>query len=1086
MNPDRWARVSACLDALLDLSRDERAASLARLHRDDPDLCAEVESLLDSDAVSPRLETPPTNLLEMASSVRLRAAHAAEPPQPHAAGRFVLHDEIARGGMGIIYRATDPDIRRPLAVKVLAPALRDDPEAVARFAREARITGRLQHPGIPPIHELGRLDDGTPFFAMKLIEGRTLAALVSRGPPTRGDGELIGTFEQICRTVAYAHSQGTLHRDLKPSNVMVGSFGEVQVMDWGLAKQLKIAKLGLRNEAENTGPSSDSQSTFRDLQYDETGAGEVRGTPAYMAPEQARGESDSLDERCDVFGLGGILCALLTGEPPYTGSASEMLQQACARDVSGALARLDRCGADPDLLVIARKCLAPAEENRYRNAGELAEAVTVYRASVRQKLERAELERHTAQVQAASERHRRLLALGLGSALLLVLLLGLGFVTRFWLLAEDRRGQAETARQHLKEERDRTEETARQARQAIKDSFVLATENPEFQKDGMQEARRLLLDKALTYFRVFAAQRGNDPALREDLADAHQRIAYILADRGQLQDALTEYGRAVELVDQLQKDQPDEMRRQLKLIDLHLLRAGAQLKLGQRDEARKSLARSRAFLDPLLKAEPANPEYRFANAQVIQLLGHIDSQEGRLDDALTAYSTALDTTTKLYDAGFQKVKVAALAADSLVSMGHILKDQRKYADAEKRYQQAIKPREDILKAVPGPHSRSELARVYGSLAIVQSYQGQTEKAFASSRRAIELREELVRANPRVPDYRHELATSYVNFADDLRGAAEQKGKIDPESHRYREKALAEFLTLVKSAPEQVSYHHGAAVAHLGLAMVYRRELKWPEQAREHLTAARDIWLDLDKRGLTTPEHRFNAAECEKQFGLLFLGINDFTKASEHFLQARTMYRNLRDTEYKADACRCEIARNTSNLAIVAQNTGKFDAALKLQAEALDVIEELAREKPNDAEFQRSAKFTRTNMLELAKLVVQKTVPAPAKGTTGAELLAYHQARSSQWQKLGKDFPKMTEFRAEAANELVRVARLHAARLKLDSGLTPDERRVRLNDMLAVLKQAKEFGFNAQRLDTDPAFAHCKNEPVFQQFVKSAK
>ena len=145
--------------------------------------------------------------------------------------------EIGRGGIGVVFRGRDRDLGRDLAVKVLREAYRDNPDARRRFVEEAQIGGQLQHPGIVPVYELGWFADRRPYFTMKLVKGRTLAALLrDRADPGQDLPRLLGVFEQVCQTVAYAHAQGVIHRDLKPANVMVGAFGEVQVMDWGLAK----------------------------------------------------------------------------------------------------------------------------------------------------------------------------------------------------------------------------------------------------------------------------------------------------------------------------------------------------------------------------------------------------------------------------------------------------------------------------------------------------------------------------------------------------------------------------------------------------------------------------------------------------------------------------------------------------------------------------------------------------------------------------------------------------------------------------------------------------------------------------------
>src|SRR5262245_58570948 len=159
---------------------------------------------------------------------------------PSTGDRYQLLEEIGRGGTGAVLRARDPHLARDLAIKVMRDDAHDKPELLHRFVEEAQVTGQLQHPGTVPVHDIGRLQDGRLFIAMKLVRGRTLAALLAeRAGPADGLARFVGIFLQVCQTLAYAHSLGVLHRDLKPSNVMVGAFGEVQVMDWGLAKVLR-------------------------------------------------------------------------------------------------------------------------------------------------------------------------------------------------------------------------------------------------------------------------------------------------------------------------------------------------------------------------------------------------------------------------------------------------------------------------------------------------------------------------------------------------------------------------------------------------------------------------------------------------------------------------------------------------------------------------------------------------------------------------------------------------------------------------------------------------------------------------------
>jgi tetratricopeptide (TPR) repeat protein len=318
---------------------------------------------------------------------------------------YTVLSELGRGGMGVVLRARDPRFGRTLAAKMMLPHVAGRSRARQRFLEEARLTGRLQHPGIPPVHELGQLACGLPFFTMKLIEGQTLATLLKERHDSAEDlPRFIGIFRQVCQTLAYVHASGVIHRDLKPANIMVGAFGEVQVMDWGLAKErVRLAEEELPQPAESPA-TADSASADTPLSR----TGDVLGTPAYMAPEQARGEIHQMDSRSDVFGLGGILCEILTGSPPYRRNDNASVSwQAANAELADAFARLDSCGADAELLDLAKHCLAANKEDRPPHAGALAEAVERYEAQVQQRLRQAELEKAEAQIQAQEERKRR-------------------------------------------------------------------------------------------------------------------------------------------------------------------------------------------------------------------------------------------------------------------------------------------------------------------------------------------------------------------------------------------------------------------------------------------------------------------------------------------------------------------------------------------------------------------------------------------------------------------------------------------------------------------------------------------------------
>jgi tetratricopeptide (TPR) repeat protein len=350
---------------------------------------------------------------------------SAEEPAPVAVGRYAIRGELARGGMGVVYRAHDPLVGRDVAVKLMRGWTRSLAPAARRFLDEARITGQLQHPGIPPVHEIGELPDGSPFLVMKLIKGRTLAELVRDRPDPAADrGRDLGAFERVCEAVAYAHAHGVIHRDLKPANVMVGAFGEVQVMDWGLAKVVgRPAPPGARPAGEP--PAGTEIRGSREADGSVTEAGSMMGTPAYMPPEQAGGEVEKIDARADVFGLGAILAVLLTGQPPYVAGEGEDVRLMAVRgQLAGCLARLAACGADPALVELCRRCLAFAPGDRPADAGAVAAAVRQLRADAEERARQAELDRVRAEGKAVEQRKRRRVQLALLGAVGVILLGG--------------------------------------------------------------------------------------------------------------------------------------------------------------------------------------------------------------------------------------------------------------------------------------------------------------------------------------------------------------------------------------------------------------------------------------------------------------------------------------------------------------------------------------------------------------------------------------------------------------------------------------------------------------------------------------
>jgi serine/threonine-protein kinase len=348
---------------------DKKVEELCEAHGLDAEIRDELLELLKRAALA---EQPGATLVPEAAGALESATHPS---------RYLDLGLIGRGGMGEVRQVRDLELNRVVAMKILHAELESHEPTVARFVEEAQATAQLEHPGIVPVHELGRLSDGRLYFTMKKVRGRTLADVIqevheassgadwARGPSGWSFRRLLDAFHRVCEAVAYSHALGVVHRDLKPANVMVGEYGEVLVLDWGLAKVLGRQALDLDGavEVDGFGLEPDDPDDLR------TKMGSVFGTPAYMSPEQARGEVHRIGPTSDVYSLGALLYEILSGKRPYGRKSSKrILKQVLA----GPPPKLEVRHPVPEILTrICARAMARDPTERFPDASPIAEEI---------------------------------------------------------------------------------------------------------------------------------------------------------------------------------------------------------------------------------------------------------------------------------------------------------------------------------------------------------------------------------------------------------------------------------------------------------------------------------------------------------------------------------------------------------------------------------------------------------------------------------------------------------------------------------------------------------------------------------------
>lgn len=812
-----------------DDSTDQRSASTSDLL--DPDLESNPfeETLVSKNPDGGMLQT-----VDRGAGPKFDPTGETVDYEPETQSRYTLTRVHGEGGLGQVWLATDPTLNREIALKRIRPGKGNSRDAQLRLIKEAQITGQLEHPNIIPIYELEQYDEkGRPYYTMKFLRGDTLQDRIKAYHKKKKAGEanplelvtLLNFFIDICNAIAYAASRGVVHRDLKPQNVMIGDFGEVIVLDWGLAKKIEAREDDSSRRELQLGALVDSTATV---------SGQVVGSPAYMAPEQASALNDQVDGRTDVYGLGAMLFSILAGQPPHRGTKTGNT----ARDTIELLNRIST-GETPHLRevdpsipkaldAICAKAMHKGARHRYQDARDLAqdvqrfladEAVTVLKESGLQKIGRW-LRRHRAWAQ---------------SIALAVLLISVVSVVSA-VVVNSAKNRETAARQEAVAH-------FQQARRSIDKSLIELSDMLD-EYPGVQTVRTRLLEDAAKEYEALAARKSSQPELQLESSRALVRLARV---------------------------------RQL-LEDFEGAVSGFQQAL--------------AGLEPIAQADPENMELRIELATCLNGLGVCwadlaplpqpgdeSAARDRVETAEEYYGRAAKLVKEALQVDEKNVELQRMLARITANLGVLLSR----TDRVKLAQEHSTRAEELFQALavnPGDtEDIASLAKSQTALARLLTQQGDSESAVAKLKDALKTYQQLVNRDDSSTKFLRGLADTRLTLAN----AMHADGDFTSQLTLYMESA-EDYLALVRTRPDVPVYRSNLVTAETNIAQIQYR-LGESDVAIEHVkTALEQVIALVDQDGTAARPHE-QEVYVRVTFGQVLRDLGEFVHAETAFKTA---------------------------------------------------------------------------------------------------------------------------------------------------------------------------------------------------------
>lgn len=868
-----------------------------------------------------------------------------------------------RGGTGRVWVAKDLRLDREVALKELIESNQE--RSRVRFLREARITSQLEHPAIIPIYELVTDDTSNPYYTMRLVRGNTLKEAIALAHKDQEDSilksRLLRHFEDICNAIAYAHRNSIIHRDLKTANVVIGEFGETVVLDWGLAKNLDATI----DNSNDTDPLLDSD------RFDFTIEGKSIGTPSYMAPEQAEGRVEEIDERSDVYGLGAILYEILTGQPPFTGSsATKILADVVSRTPTPPEELNPHI--PPALVSICNKCLNKNSMDRYLSVDLLCADIQRFMADERVSVHSERLSERTSRW----IRQHKVLAASV-FALMVSSVIGLSILNV--LISQERentasqRDRANELAVAANDERLKAIEQYQQAHATV-DRYLDKVRASEFMNDpNLLPLQEELLQSALDYYEEFLQQESDEPVVMKELAEACYRVGEFNLALGRIEDAHNVLSRGEVLYEQLIGMDESALELQFGLGNILTTSGRSFAKQGNLNEAITEYDEAIQVFRTLHNLSPDAPEYAIELTRRIAEKSAALMETGKPALAETGYTEAMALVNVLQERFKELPDAREASADVLAGLGHLYSVEGRNSDAEMQFKQAVAIYDDLVQEYP------QVVRYQDMQAGILTNIGLSRTAdvgIKDLQGAIKIRRDLVDAHPEFPEYRHQLGhllntTSnvqqklgdteasliHINEAREIYGYLSTRYPDIPEYHRslasmHNQTGIYHFILkqhttaveqfkeglvvaqrLYETHPEVFDYETLVAKIHYNLGLAYR-QLRELESCVLHYGKAAEIYERSIERHPDRSLTVITLARTYNNMGnaLRLLGLPE--DATDSFRQAVEHYDRYTSFQVATPRDFVTLGNSQSNTGLMYRQLGDNDLAVKYLTDAV--------------------------------------------------------------------------------------------------------------------------------------------------------